>query len=275
MPELPEVETVARALRPHLVNRRIIKIETFTEALRSPVDLAGRPELIGRRIRDIQRRAKYIVVALEGGHCILLHLGMTGSCRIVRSCETRLKHEHVIQHLDDGWSWRFLDPRKFGRMEIHPLTDDGPLPPPLRNLAPEPLGTEFDAEYLRSVCKNRKRPIKSLLMDSGLVVGVGNIYASEALFRAGIHPAAAAGRLSKSRCQRLVRAITDVLQDAIDAGGTTISDFRTVDGTEGHFARKLDVYGRENEPCARCRKGRLKKTVTAGRSTYYCPRCQH
>jgi len=273
MPELPEVETVTNALRPHLVGRCITTVEARTTQLRTPVVVHQHPEICGATIIAVRRRAKYILVKLDRCLVILVHLGMTGSCRIVTAASPSVDHEHIIVYLDDGMTWRYRDPRRFGMFEVHPIGEEEFIPEFLAAFGPEPLAAEFTAKYLQDVCQQRQKPIKNLVMDNACVVGVGNIYASEALYRARIHPGTPAARLSAVRCDRLVTAVRQVLQDAIDAGGTTISDFQTVDGSEGKFSRHLDVYGRAGEPCHACSRD-IRRVVMAGRSTFYCPACQ-
>ena len=277
MPELPEVEVVARALRPRLLGRRILSVKTYTDSLRRPLRLRGKRALLGRTIIDVRRRAKFLIIEVEGRHIILIHLGMSGACRICPAGEPRRKHEHVIWRLDNGETWRFEDARRFGLVEVRGLPKTpaaGALPTCLDGLPPEPLGEEFTAAYLFEACRRRKRPIKTLLMDGGIVAGIGNIYASEALFRAGIRPRRAAARLTRTECEQLAAAIREILAEAIEAGGTTISDFRGVDGSAGRFQRQLRVYGRAGEQCSMCRRAAIKRVVLAGRSTYYCPVCQ-
>jgi formamidopyrimidine-DNA glycosylase len=274
VPELPEVETVACALRPHLLGRRITGVETFCAALRTPLRLEADAERLTARIVDIRRRAKYIIVELGNLQVILMHLGMTGYCRIVPAKEPRLKHEHVVFTLDDGLTWRFNDARRFGRVEVHSVPRPGAEPEVLAGLGAEPLSEAFSGDMLHRLCRGRKTPVKHLIMDGRHLVGVGNIYASEALWRAGIHPARAAGRISRRRCDALVESIRHVLTESIAAGGSTIADFRTVDGSEGQFSLRLDAYGRDDEACKRCETGRIRRRTMSGRATFYCPRCQ-
>jgi len=276
MPELPEVETVARALRPHLLGRRLVRVDVLADKLRRSLtpfrQRSG--EITNREILDVSRRAKYIVVEFAGLRVMLLHLGMTGSLKIVPGDQPAAKHERIIWFLDDGRSLRFHDPRKFGLVDILPLSRSGSFPECFASLPPEPLSAAFSAAYLHQQVQGRRRPIKSLLMDNHHVVGIGNIYASESLFRAGIDPHCPAGELTLPRCRKLVRSIKEILREAIAAGGTTISDFAGLDGSEGKFARHLNVYGRAGEKCLLCKRETIVKTVVAGRSTFFCPRCQ-
>ncbi|MFT5127919.1 MAG: formamidopyrimidine-DNA glycosylase [Rhodothermales bacterium] len=273
MPELPEVETVTNALRPHLLGQRILRVETHTPRLRHPLTIADSAEILDSPICGVRRRAKFVIVEAASGHGILVHLGMTGSCRIEAPDAPRRKHDHVDFFLENGQVWRYNDPRRFGIVQAHPLNEDGLPEGYFDTWGPEPLEEYFDAAYLYAASRNRRCPIKSLIMDNKCVVGVGNIYASEALFRAGIRPQSRADALSKPKSARLVSEICGVLTDAIAAGGTTISDFRQVDGNEGKFARALAVYGRESAPCHSCETP-IRKLVIGGRSTFYCPRCQ-
>ncbi len=275
MPELPEVEVITRALRPHLLGRQIIRVETLVDKLRRPLTLARAPELLNRKIVAVRRRAKYILVEFENlPKLLLLHLGMTGSFRLDAPGVEYRRHDRIIFHLDNGKTWRFHDPRRFGHAALYPLTEPGGLPDAMPPLAPEPLEDEFTQEWLEQVCRNRQKPVKNLLMDNALVAGVGNIYASETLSRAGIRPDTPAGKLTRPRLARLRRAIREVLAESIEAGGTTISDFQGVDGSEGLFRRQLRVYGKAGERCGECRRGVIRKLTMSGRATYFCPVCQ-
>ncbi len=275
MPELPEVETVCRALRPHLLGKIIRQVEITVPSLREPLDLpALRRAVKNRKILDVRRRAKFIIVELTGRRALLLHLGMTGAFRICPLAEKPDAHDRVLWTLSGKRSWRLHDPRRFGCVKACRLERAGAWPAELDYLGPEPLGDSFNTGFLFQITRKRQRSIKLLLMDQKIVAGIGNIYASEALFRAGVRPGRACGRLTRRECRGLVRACKAVLRESIQAGGTTISDFRSVDGSEGRFKRKLDVYGRADEACHRCRKGTIRRIVQGGRSTYYCPRCQ-
>lgn len=274
MPELPEVETVVNALRPHTVGRLIASVTTSGFKLRHPVDLERRTEISGRVIADIRRRAKYIIIDLGDNNGLLFHLGMSGSFRVEPAERKCRKHDHVILNLDDGNSIRFNDPRRFGIAKYVAINQETNEPDELTALGPEPLSDDFSAAYLVAACKGRNKPIKNLIMDNHVVVGVGNIYASESLFRSGIRPTKPSSTLSKTRLSRLQQAIRDVLHDAIKAGGSTIHTFERVDGTEGGFQRHLDVYGLAGETCGSCKRGTIRSLTLAGRSTYYCPVCQ-
>ncbi|WP_100637881.1 bifunctional DNA-formamidopyrimidine glycosylase/DNA-(apurinic or apyrimidinic site) lyase [Marinobacter salexigens] len=269
MPELPEVETTRRGIAPHCEGQSIARIKVHNGSLRWPVptDLAERME--GHVIRAVDRRAKYLFLHLDHGSAII-HLGMSGSLRIITESTPAEKHDHIELVLDSGATLRFNDPRRFG---CWLWTDSAASHPLITNLGPEPLSPEFDGRLLFHLSRNRNTPVKSFIMDSHVVVGVGNIYANEALFRAGIHPKRKAGRISFDRYQRLVEAIREILSAAILMGGTTLRDFVNSDGKPGYFAQSLLVYGRAGEPCPDC-TAPLKEIRMSGRSTVYCTRCQ-
>lgn len=274
MPELPEVETVCRALRPGLVGKTIRAVKTMVPRLRRPLDLRElRKYCVGAKIKNVRRRAKYIVIDLTGDRALLLHLGMTGSCRFTKPTAPLLPHDRVTWTLTKTIELRFNDIRRFGEVRVVALPPEQEWPSELSSLGPEPLEKEFTAASLFARTRKRKVPLKVLIMEQAVVVGVGNIYASEALFRAGIRPGKIAAKVSRDECARLVKTIRTVLRAAIKAGGTTISDFKTPDGSEGWFTRKLRVYGRAGEPCRTC-KTLIKRTVLGGRATFHCPQCQ-
>ena len=274
MPELPEVETVLRALKPNLENDQFININTYVPKLRTVLDLEDRSELLNQKIISLSRRAKYIILQFENGFGLILHLGMTGSWRLESSSIQRQKHDHVEFDLLSGLVLRYNDPRRFGQIVAFEPTDNIYEHKLLINLGPEPLTDDFNRKYLGNVCKNKKKPIKSLIMDNAMVVGVGNIYASESLFRAGINPLLPAGKISSIRLKKLCLAIKDILAAAIAAGGTTIKDYASLNGEEGYFSRKLMVYGKIGEKCSSCSRGIIRQVYQAGRSTFYCPVCQ-
>lgn len=271
MPELPEVETTRRGISPHIIGRRIVAIDVRNPALRIPV-----PDevcaLAASTILAVERRAKYLLIRLDAGH-LLIHLGMSGSLRITAANDPPRKHDHVIISLDSGQELRFHDPRRFGLIDWLPASADVMKHKLLRHLGPEPLGMDFSADYLYKSAQGRKLAIKLLIMNNAVVVGVGNIYACEALFLAGIHPSRAAARVSKPRMEKLTAAIKDRLASAIERGGTTLRDFVGGDGEPGYFAQELNVYGREGLPCKRCASV-IKRKVIGQRSTFYCPTCQ-
>ena len=270
MPELPEVETTRRGIEPHVTGRRVAQLAVHEPRLRWRVDASMPQAVAGQRIRGVRRRAKYLLIDLERGS-LLLHLGMSGSLRVLPHDTPRLTHDHVDVLLDSGQTLRFNDPRRFG--SLHLVEGDVEAHPLLCKLAPEPLDDRFDAAYLHRVTRRKRVAIKLLVMNSHLVVGVGNIYASEALFRAGIRPGRAAKSLTRDDCTRLVKAIKAVLEMAIRAGGTTLRDYVGADGTPGYFRQKLYVYERAGEPCRRCGTP-IRQVVQGQRSTYYCPQCQ-
>jgi formamidopyrimidine-DNA glycosylase len=270
MPELPEVETTCRGIAPALLGHRIDDVIVRQPRLRWPLPIAFAAQLTGQRILGVSRRAKYIVISLERG-AVIAHLGMSGSLRVLPSNTPPLTHDHVDIVLDSGQCVRFNDPRRFGSM--HYTLDDPLQHALLKKLAPEPLGDEFDAMYLAKKASRRKVAIKLFVMNANLVVGVGNIYASEALFRAGIKPTRAAGKVKRAELDKLVPAIKTVLSDAIRAGGTTLRDYVNADGAPGYFRQKLFVYERSGEPCRKC-KTPIKQITQGQRSTYYCPKCQ-
>jgi formamidopyrimidine-DNA glycosylase len=270
MPELPEVETTRRGIAPALEGRRIAAVVVREPRLRWPVPKTLAPAAAGQAIRGVRRRAKYLLIDLEGGS-LILHLGMSGSLRVLPPATPLVTHDHVDILLDSGLALRFNDPRRFGSL----LWADGdPLTHPLlRRLAPEPLAASFNGEYLERVTRKRRVAIKQLLMNSQIVVGVGNIYASEALFRARINPRRVAGRLNRAQLARLARAIKAVLNLAIKVGGTTLRDYVGADGNPGYFRQKLYVYERTGKPCRVCRTP-IRQFTQGQRSTYYCPHCQ-
>jgi formamidopyrimidine-DNA glycosylase len=269
MPELPEVETTLRGISPALSGRTISEVRVRNAALRWPVtdEVA---QACGQRISGLQRRAKYLLITLESGG-LMIHLGMSGSLRICAEDDEPRKHDHVDIVLENGACLRFNDPRRFGLFcWWKPPVDQHPL---LRHLGPEPLLDGFSGTYLYQNSRGRRGAVKNFIMDGKVVVGVGNIYASESLFMAGIHPARAAGRISAVRYGALVAAIRDVLKRAIEQGGTTLRDFTGSDGNPGYFAQELLVYDREGLPCFQCGTA-VRKKVIGQRSSYYCPRCQ-
>src|SRR5918993_1538407 len=248
MPELPEVETTRRGLAPHLEGRRIIGVTLRRPDLRWPIPPEVPTLLPGQPITGLRRRAKYLLLDTAPGSA-LLHLGMSGSLRVLPADTPVLAHDHVDLALDSGRVLRFNDPRRFGCLLWQPAGTTHPL---LQGLGPEPLSTGFDGGYLHALSRGRKASVKTFLMDQSVVVGVGNIYAAESLFRAGIAPGRAAGRVSRAQFDGLATAVKDILRYAIRRGGTTLRDFISPDGAPGYFAQELSVYGREGEPCKVC-----------------------
>ena len=270
MPELPEVETTRRGISPHIVNKPIRDIVIRQHQLRWPVLPSLGDEIIGRQITEVGRRAKYLIFYLEHG-CVILHLGMSGSLRILDPAVPADKHDHVDILFRDGTCLRFRDPRRFG--SIH-WTGRDPLEHHLlRHLGPEPLGPAFTGAYLHARSRHRTQSIKTFIMDSRTVVGVGNIYANEALYKSGIHPLRKAGNISPARYAELTGSVRNVLNAALAKGGTTLRDFVGGDGAPGYFKLELDVYDRAGEPCNTCRAG-IRQIRQGQRSTYYCPQCQ-
>jgi len=277
MPELPEVEVVRTGLEPLLQGRRIVSVTSSGSLLRYPLpDLAS---LCGNVVRKIDRRSKYLIFYFEhlaesfDSQVLIWHLGMTGQFYVLDSAVEAGKHEHVRFDFDDGSTLRYRDARRFGYAGLSPEVS-WQKARWFAALGPEPLSHDFDVSYFYRRCQGRKVPIKSFVMDANVVVGVGNIYASESLFKAGIHPKRLAGNISKARVENLLIAIQETLRAAIVAGGSTISDFVRVDGEPGYFAHDFKVYGREGEPCCMC-GDRIRRLIQSGRSTFYCANCQH
>ena len=270
MPELPEVETTRRGVEPLVVGRRVTAVRVHDSRLRQPVTRNLGEILTGQRLLHLHRRAKYLLFVFQRG-TLIVHLGMSGSIRVVNSEVARLPHDHVEILFGTRRCLRLRDPRRFGLML---WTEGDPRAHPLlRDLGPEPFAEAFNADYLRDRADGRSAAVKNFIMDGHIVVGVGNIYASEALFRARIHPARAAGRVSRARYAELTLHIRQVLEEAIEAGGTTLRDFVRNDGEPGYFRHDLKVYGRGGEPCVSC-KWPLSMRVIGQRSSFFCSRCQ-
>ncbi len=270
MPELPEVETTRRGITPHLAGKHIGEAVVRQHRLRLPVTRGLAGKVGGQRVVRVSRRGKYILLHLQRG-CLLFHLGMSGSLRILREASAPAAHDHLDIVMKNGTVMRFRDPRRFGTVLW--LAGDPLRHKLLARLGPEPLGDEFTGAHLHRAAQGRRTAVKNLIMDSHVVVGVGNIYASEALFAAGIHPARPACRISKPRYERLADAIRDVLAEAIAAGGTTLRDFMREDGRPGYFSVKLSVYHRAGEACPVCATP-IAKRVIGQRASFYCSRCQ-
>lgn len=270
MPELPEVETTRRGIEPHLLLQTITAVEIRQRQLRWPIPAQLEQRVTGQVIQSIRRRGKYLLLTTGTGS-ILLHLGMSGSLRLLPLNSEWRKHDHVALELDNGLCLRLHDPRRFGTLlwldepaENHAL---------LAGLGPEPLGNEFHAPYLYRLARGRRSAVKHFIMDGRVVAGVGNIYANEALFLAGIDPRRAAGRIAQVRYERLVGAIRQVLTEAIEQGGTTLRDFLGSDGEPGYFRQRLRVYERSGQPCRSCGTPIISRRQ-GQRSTFHCPRCQ-
>ena len=269
MPELPEVETSRRGIEPHIVDTTVSRVVIRERRLRWPVTRDVDKNLPGQTITSVGRRAKYLLINTENGSAII-HLGMSGSVCIVDLDTPAGVHDHFDIEFESGLMLRFRDPRRFGSLHwsANPLSH-----PLLSKLGPEPLFDEFDGNYLWQKSRGRKVNVKQFIMNAHIVVGVGNIYASEALFMAGINPRRAAGRIALHRYDALAGAIREVLSRAIKAGGTTLRDFYGGDGEAGYFQQQLEAYGREDEPCRRCNTP-ITAIVQGQRSTYYCKYCQ-
>ncbi len=268
MPELPEVETTCRGIAPHIADRRVVSAIIREPRLRWPVSPDLETHIRGARFLGVRRRAKYILMDTDRG-TLMVHLGMSGSLRIMPAEAPALFHDHVDIVLDDHRCVRYHDPRRFGSMhwlsgESHPLLD---------HLGPEPLAPSFSGAYLYERSRRRSTSVKQFIMDGKVVVGVGNIYANEALFMAGIHPKRASGRVAAARYEALAEAIKNVLSNAIEQGGTTLRDFVGGDGQPGYFAQQLRVYGRQGKPCRICQTA-LNEVRQGGRSTVFCRVCQ-
>jgi len=270
VPELPEVEITRRGLVPHLVGRRVETVVVRNRNLRWPIARNLGARISGCTVRTVERRAKYLLIGCGIGW-LIVHLGMSGSLRVLPRVTPAGKHDHFDLVLDSGMIVRLTDPRRFGAVLW--AAQDPYSHPLLADLAPEPLGAEFDAGWLHASTRGRRAAIKTVLMDSHTVVGVGNIYASESLFRAGIHPKTAAGRVSLQRCERLVSAIRETLAAAIEAGGSTLRNFVGAEGDPGRFQQGYFVYGRDGEPCRSCGAA-IRALRQARRATFYCPHCQ-
>lgn len=293
MPELPEVETVMRGLKPVLEGRRIAAVELRRQGLRFPFPASFAARLEGRRIGLLTRRAKYILISLEGGDCLLVHLGMTGRFTVFRKdraqnlgefyFEARTgdgahgAHDHVVFTLDDGACVVYTDPRRFGVMDLFPEAE-APAHRLLKDIGVEPLGNAFHARYLAERFAGKSAPLKAALLDQRIIAGLGNIYVCEALHRSRLSPRRKAGSLvcrgrADLRLEALVRHVRDVLDEAIAAGGSTLQDFAHADGTPGAFQQRFAVYDRAGEPCLSCGAPIL-RLVQSGRSTFYCRNCQ-
>jgi formamidopyrimidine-DNA glycosylase len=278
MPELPEVETVMRGLQARLEGRRIVHAVANRPDLRWPMPLGLVQRLIGARVTGFRRRAKYMLMRLDGGDSVLLHLGMSGRMLLSPARpNTETRHEHLVLETDDGWRVGFVDPRRFGSVDLVPteMEEQHRL---LAGLGPEPLEDDFTATRLSTSLAGKRTPVKAALLDQKVVAGLGNIYVCEALFRAAISPLRSAHTIPGARAARLVQAIKETLREAIAAGGSSLRDYVQPDGELGYFQHAWKVYGRENEPCARCPGPPacpgVRRIVQSGRSTFYCPRTQ-
>lgn len=282
MPELPEVETVRRGLLPAMQDRLIINAAVNRPDLRWPFPVGMADRLTGKRVVALRRRSKYILVDLDSGETLIIHLGMSGRMLISGAMlgdfhhehPPTAKHDHVVLDMEGRARVTFNDARRFGSMDLI-ATDRAEAHPLLASLGPEPLGNAFSGPYLMERLKSRNTPIKSALLDQGIVAGLGNIYVCEVLFRARINPARKAGQISAARVAGLVPVIRDVLAEAIEAGGSSLRDYRQADGELGYFQHAFKVYGREGTPCVTpgCTSS-IARIVQSGRSSFYCPTCQ-
>lgn len=275
MPELPEVETVKNGLLRHIQGARVQEVEIRFPTLRGPIPPQMVEVMAGATITDITRRSKYMLWQLDNAQVMLSHLGMSGRYNMYDAPpETFKKHEHVVWYLTDGRVLAYEDPRRFGVIDLIP-NQDLKSHPLLANLGPEPLTSQFNARYLQQALATRKQAIKPVLMDAKLVVGVGNIYAAEACFRAGIHPHTPANALAEdaAACKKITSCIKQILREAIASGGSSLRDFWSVDGGAGYFQHRFFVYGRTGEPCLKC-KTPIEQSKQAGRSSFFCPKCQ-
>jgi formamidopyrimidine-DNA glycosylase len=291
MPELPEVETVRRGLTPAMLGARIDKVELRRADIRFPFPPAFAKRLTGQRVVDVKRRAKYLLFQLDGGETLIAHLGMSGSFRMEKTGASipgkfhherskDPKHDHVVLVLDNGWVVTYNDPRRFGFMDLAP-TETLEQHPRMRGLGAEPLAPEFDAVRLAALFAGSRSPLKSALLDQKRIAGLGNIYVCEALFRAGLAPSRPASVLANARgaptraATAISEAIRTVLEEAVEAGGSTLRDHRQANGELGYFQHVFKVYDREGLPCVRERcRGTIARITQAGRSTFYCPKCQ-
>jgi len=272
VPELPEVETIRRGLASLLTGRKVVAVKVSERRLRQPIGPRVLARLRGAMVTGVRRRSKYLLLETDAGWTMLLHLGMTGQLWVSDPDRLARPHQHVVFRLDDGRELRYADARRFGLIDVirdHELHED----PRLRGLGVEPLEDVMTGEWLYRTTRGRRKPVKNFLMDTRVIAGIGNIYACEALYRACINPRRQVRRVGRRGWDGMAAAIRAVLQEAILAGGTTLRDFLNSEGDPGYFAVALRVYDRKGEACGRCRTT-IRRIVQAGRSTFYCPRCQ-
>lgn len=270
MPELPEVETTRRGIEPHIAGKKVRSLTVRQSSLRWPIPKNLADSIVNKKLLDVSRRGKYLLLRFSNGH-LIIHLGMSGSLRIVKESDVPQKHDHVDIVFSKQYCLRFHDPRRFGAVLWS--SEDIAEHKLLKNLGPEPLSDNFNSDYLFLKSRKRSKDIKTFIMDANIVVGVGNIYANEALFSAGIRPTRAAGKVTKKQFELLVSEIKIVLKRSITQGGTTLRDFVGGDGKPGYFVQQLNVYGRAGLACKQCEKT-LKLIRQAQRATVYCPACQ-
>ena len=271
MPELPEVETVRRGIEPHVLGRKIVDVTVRDTRLRWPIPSNLAALLTGKKVIGTARRGKYLLLQLSGGDRLIIHLGMSGRLFVLKPGHALKKHDHVDIEFSGGVMLRYNDPRRFGAVLPWPASEATHVL--IEGMGPEPFTEEFNGDYLFDLSRGRSAPVKNFIMDGSVVVGAGNIYAAESLFRAGIRPAKAAGKVTRAQYQVLAQHIREVLGEAIKQGGTTLKDFAGADGAPGYFQQKLFVYGREGEPCLVC-KTPIKCVVIGQRSSFYCAICQ-
>ena len=273
MPELPEVESVARSLRPRLVGAKIVSFETSGLSLRRPIDRrAFERACIGFAVEEVRRIGKYLLLSLSSQRVIVAHLGMSGRLVFAKSKETRVAHTHAVLGLSNGLELRYVDPRRFGVLAVYE-TKSVAKSAELSVLGPDPFESAFSVEYLIAELRSSKRNLKNFLLDQSRIAGLGNIYVCEALFRTGLSPRKRAHRVPRATAERLHQVILDVLETAVRNRGTSFSDYVDADGIEGSNQQMLLVYGREGDPCRSC-GAPIKRLVQGGRSTFYCPKCQ-
>ena len=273
MPELPEAENIGRALKRALCGQEITSVQVFTPAMRSSLLPLEKAALPGRKFVDVRRRARYLVAELDDGRGLLMHFGMSGVVRVESGDVPKRKHEHVFIHLGNGKIFRFECTRRFSLLELHENCSQGRFPEKLNSLGVEPLSEAFTAELLYEAFRKRKGCVKNALMDNGIVVGIGNIYANETLFICRIDPRRKACEVTLDECRMLRDTAVEVLKCAIECGGTTISDFLNVDGSEGKFVQRLQIYGKAGQDCPLC-GGTISSVRLGGRNSFFCSRCQ-
>lgn len=273
MPELPEVETIGNALREYLVGRSFCRIDIFTPKLRESLDSLKDPRLLDNPVLDVRRRGRYLIVEFAGNIALLIHFGMSGVLKMLPLSTARAKHEHVIFDLGNDESLRFECPRRFSLLKLVELPAAGGCPAELDKLGVEPLGADFNAGYFCNAAEGRRLSVKEFLMDNAVVTGVGNIYATEALFNVRISPLRSACSITEEEAEKLICEVKNILKRSIEVGGTTFSDYRQLDGSTGKYVLELNAYGRSGEKCRVCGHD-LKSVRQGGRTTVYCPVCQ-
>lgn len=275
MPELPEVEVICRGILPHLLDRTVTTIHHSGKQLRRPVEIELLcREMIGHRITAVARRAKYLQISIDSGALLIIHLGMTGNLSFFSPSSTPAKHDHLRFTLDNGTELRYNDSRRFGSIQILTSQESGRREETVfKTTGPEPFSADFSSEYLQRLAKGKDLAVKTFIMNTQVVAGVGNIYASESLFRAGIRPDRSVRTISKKDWGRLITAIHEILLHAIDCGGSTISNFINAQQEKGYFQVNFKVYGRQGEPCSICQE-KIEKIRLTGRASYFCRKCQ-